>query len=134
MADINGAGLFDQKVRQFGMDASHAAFVRDYVRGINSSLSKLYTDLDLETAPTLITGTSEDIGLDSKYEQTLGHCVDFYLTLFEHKSGKLTLEKAEILMLDSIAQSRVRRDADARQVMVDAEDPVEEIADMSDDD
>lgn len=111
---VKGSSLFETKVKQFGMLASHERFQKHYVDAINNSLVWLTVDLNLSSQPDDIDATDDDIDLNAEYRPVLEAAVDYWLVLYGNKSGDpktgLTLDRAKVIYMDAVATACGYRD------------------------
>lgn len=84
---INGESLYSAKVNQFGMEASHVKFKKQYLDAVNNSMVWLTTDLNLSGQPDEVEDTGEDIDLNAAYRPALEAAIDYWLVCYGNKSG-----------------------------------------------
>lgn len=122
---VNGQRLFAAKVRQFGMQASHANFQQHYIDAVNNALVWLTVDLNLASAPADIVDTTNDINLNAEYRPVLEAAMDYWLVLYGNKSGDnktgLTLDRTMGIYERAVATACGLRDKAEQAAATDNE-------------
>lgn len=102
---ISGQLMFEGKVDQYGMGASHAVFIKDYLRALRSVATSLANDLN-EDAITF-TDVNASLNYPMYAWEALEAGLDRWLVQFGHKTGDLSVDRAIQVFKDARAELRL---------------------------
>jgi len=117
---ISGQTMFEGKVAQYGMQASHAQFLNDYLRALRSIITSLANDLNAEVI-TVTTDVNASLDYPAYAWEAVEAGLDRWLVQFGHKTGDLTIERAVQLFKDARAELRQHVDLIAQRAAVAAD-------------
>jgi len=89
---ISAQDIYEGKVAQFGMSASHKIFLADFIRALKASAAELANDLDADVIT--ISNAEDDLDYPVYAQAALESALDYWLVRYGHKSGDLDIKTA----------------------------------------